>query len=80
MVQRTCTDGFQAPQLRRFFIVSSQSYGGVGWAASGWLLSLNTQSLNDCCDQEQTVKNITAPCSAPQELTQPPWSIVDNGV
>jgi hypothetical protein len=27
MVQRTCTDGFQAPQLRRFFIVSSQSYG-----------------------------------------------------
>lgn len=26
--------------------------------AIGWLLSLNTQPLNDCCDHEQTVKNI----------------------
>jgi hypothetical protein len=51
-----------------------------GPAASGWLLSLNTQSLNDCCDREQTVKNITGRFSAPQELTQLPWSLVDNGV
>ena len=50
-----------------------------GVAASGWLLSLNTQWLNDCCDQEQTVKNITGRFSAPQELTQLPWSLVDNG-
>ena len=28
-------------------------------AASGWLLSLDPKSLNDCCDREQTVKNIT---------------------
>jgi len=28
-------------------------------AAPGWLLSLDPKSLNDCCDREQTVKNIT---------------------
>jgi len=28
-------------------------------ATSGWLLSLDPQSLNDCCDREQTMKNIT---------------------
>jgi hypothetical protein len=39
---------------------------------TGWLLPLNPQSLTDCCDQEQTVKNITARCSAPQELTRLP--------
>lgn len=31
----------------------------TAWSASGWLLSLNTLSLNDCCDQKQTVKSIT---------------------
>lgn len=48
--------------------------------ASGWLLSLNTQSLNDCCDRELTLKNITERFSEPQELTQLPWSLVDNGI
>ena len=28
------------------------------------------QSLNDCCDREQTVKNITGRFPEPQELTQ----------
>ena len=45
--------------------------------ARGWLLSLNMQSLNDCCDREQTVKNITGRFPEPQELTQLPWSLVD---
>lgn len=51
-----------------------------GVAALGWLLPLNQQSLNDCCDQEQTVKNISGCFSEPQELTQPAWSLVDNGI
>jgi len=33
--------------------------GAVQLTVSGWLLSLNMQSLNDCCDREQTMKNIT---------------------
>jgi len=51
-----------------------------GAAASGWLLSLNQQPLSDYCDREQTVKNITGRFSALQELTQLPWSLVDNGI
>jgi hypothetical protein len=46
--------------------------------ARGWLLTLNPKSLNDCCDREQTVKNITGRLSEPQELTPLPWSLVDN--
>jgi len=49
-------------------------------SALGWLLSLNMQSFNDCCDREQTVKNITRRFSEPQELTQLAWSLVDNGI
>ena len=30
-------------------------------AASGWLLSLNMPSLNNCCDQEQTLSDIHGP-------------------
>lgn len=55
MVQRTCTDGFQAPQLRRFFIVSSQSYGGVGWAASGWLSTFSGDSRTTDLRLNQTL-------------------------
>jgi hypothetical protein len=44
------------------------------------LLPLNTQSLNDCRDREQTVKKITGRFSAPQELTQRLSSLVDNGI
>ncbi|EHL21242.1 hypothetical protein KYG_19098 [Acidovorax sp. NO-1] len=33
-------------------------------ARIGWLQSLNTQPLYDCCDQEQTVKKITGDVSA----------------
>ncbi len=43
MVQRTCTDGFQAPQLRRFFIVSSQSYGELDGLLFRAIKVVNTQ-------------------------------------
>ena len=47
-------------------------------AASGWLLTLKLQSLNDCFDREQTEKSITGRFFEPQELTQLAWSLVDN--
>ncbi|WP_143225916.1 hypothetical protein [Acidovorax sp. 56] len=38
----------------------AQSVAARDWpTATGWLLSLDPKSLNDCCDREQTVKNIT---------------------
>ena len=36
-----------------------QSVTNFAWCnAPGWLLTLDRRSLNDCCDKEQTVKNI----------------------
>ena len=49
-------------------------------AASGWLLTLNPQTLNDCFDQELTKKNIHGLFSVAQELIQPAWSLVDIGI
>lgn len=46
------------------------SYGRT--SASGLLLSLDIQSMNDCCDREQTLKNSTGRFSEPQEVT-PLW-------
>jgi hypothetical protein len=44
------------------------------------LLTLNPQTLNDCFDQELTKKNIAGLFSVAQELIQPAWSLVDNGI
>ncbi len=47
-------------------------------SASGWLQSHNTQSLNDCCDREKTVKSITGRFSEPQEFIKIARSLLDN--
>lgn len=70
----------QSPSVEALFVPDRQGMRAFGWTASGWLLSLDTQSLNDCCGREQTVKNITGSFPEPQELTQLLWSLVGNGI